>query len=241
MSVQHAQAVEMAHLISRRAGDEQLRQVATDIVLTQQGQIGIMSGWLDTWGLPHTGRAEAMAGMGMPTSGPMRGLACAEEIGSLRTLPAPDAEVLFLQLMIRHHQGGVAMADAAAKMATRPEVVRLAKSMVAAQSYETRVMTNMLRARKAAPDAPLQMGATMPGHAHTPPEGIRPGAPRRSDADAGGARDPRGLVHRDGRNASVAAAALGAETRRGDARRRPLFCFVGSFRGGATVPGRARS
>src|SRR3712207_6318982 len=49
MMAHHEQAVEMALLIRERSADEELRQLALDIALTQQAQIGQMQGWLAVW------------------------------------------------------------------------------------------------------------------------------------------------------------------------------------------------
>ena len=61
MSVHHAQAVAMAEAIRDRTTDPDLKLLATDIALGQQGQIGRMSGWLDEWGLNPTSTATPMA------------------------------------------------------------------------------------------------------------------------------------------------------------------------------------
>jgi uncharacterized protein (DUF305 family) len=61
MSVHHAQAVAMAEAIRDRTTDPELKLLATDIALGQQGQIGRMSGWLDEWGLNQTSTATPMA------------------------------------------------------------------------------------------------------------------------------------------------------------------------------------
>lgn len=145
MSAHHAQAVEMAELIRPRSDDPDLRQLATDIVLTQQGQIGRISGWLDAWGLRPTGTQPAMAWMGMGE--PMPGMATRAEINALADLPLADAEERLLRLMIRHHRGGVAMAQAVLERTTQPEVVRLAESIVAGQTAEIEAMQAMLEAR----------------------------------------------------------------------------------------------
>src|SRR5262245_18471816 len=84
MSTHHGQAVEMALIIRDRTEDPQLKALATDIVLTQQSQIGIMSGWLQVWELSPNSYNPAMAWMGHPTEGLMPGLATAEEIQQLR-------------------------------------------------------------------------------------------------------------------------------------------------------------
>ncbi len=61
MAAHHAQAVDMAERIRSRTADPRLRSLATDIVLTQQAQIGRMQGWLELWGEPLTSTAPPMA------------------------------------------------------------------------------------------------------------------------------------------------------------------------------------
>lgn len=145
----HAQAVDMATLVRERSQDEELRQIALDIVLTQQGQIGQMQGWLSTWRYPLANAGPAMAWMAMPTDGMMPGMAAPEQMNMLRSLDGVEAEILFLQLMITHHVSGVEMAQAALGQVKRPEVRALAQSMVNAQSYEIEVMQGLLAARGA--------------------------------------------------------------------------------------------
>lgn len=158
MSVHHAQAVEMAELIRPRTEDDALRQLATDIVLTQQAQIGRISGWLDVWGLRATGTQPPMAWMGMAGQ-PMMGMAPQAEVNALASDPLPVAEADFLRLMIRHHRGGVIMAAAILERTTRPEVVRLAESIVVGQTAEIEAMQGMLEARglEREPDGPMEM------------------------------------------------------------------------------------
>jgi len=87
MIVHHGQAVRMAEIVRDRTQSDAMRLIAADISLTQQGQIGIMQGWLQAWGLPITGSEPAMAWMGHPTDGLMPGMATPDEIDRLYTLP----------------------------------------------------------------------------------------------------------------------------------------------------------
>jgi len=61
------------------------------------------------------------------------------------------AEVLFLQLMIRHHEGGIQMAQGLLKLSDRPEVRTMAQSIVDGQGAEIRQMKDMLAQRGAQP------------------------------------------------------------------------------------------
>ena len=84
----------------------------------------------------------------------MPGMATVAEIERLRTLSGTDLDVYFLQLMIRHHQGGEPMMLAAIDGAAVGEVTNLAEQMLDAQTAEINTMTAMLNERGAEPLAP---------------------------------------------------------------------------------------
>lgn len=149
MSTHHSKAVEMALIIRDRTDDENLRLLATDIILTQQAQIGQMQGWLNLWDLRPTGGEAPMTWMGHTMGGPMPGMATADQISALRTLPVDEAEVEFLRLMIAHHRGGVSMAQGIVERSDQDDVLRLANSIIAGQQAEIDLMESMLRERGA--------------------------------------------------------------------------------------------
>ncbi len=149
MSVHHAQAVEMAEIVRDKTESAEVRLMAADMALTQQGQIGRMQGWLDVWNLPPTGAEPAMTWMGHPTEGRMPGMASPEEIERLRNAPPEEAEEMFFRLMIPHHQAAVPMAEAVIEETDRPEVENLAGAIAASQQGEIEVMREMLEERGA--------------------------------------------------------------------------------------------
>lgn len=155
MSVHHAQAVEMSVLVRDRSSDEDVRQLAIDIALTQQHQQGQMFGWLQAWGLPAAGQgsmewmSDGHAGMGTSTT--MPGLATPEQLAALTAAEGVEAERVFLALMIPHHQGGVEMAEAALDRVSSPEARRLAQAVVDSQTAEITVLETMLAERGGPP------------------------------------------------------------------------------------------
>jgi uncharacterized protein (DUF305 family) len=169
MSQHHLQAVEMANLAATRSQDPEVQRLAFDISATQTNQVGRMQGWLTLWGLPLTGgdlmawMADdavdhgAMAGHDMSTTDAaadgavMPGMATETELAELRSLSGQAFDVMFLQLMIRHHQGGLEMAQYGEEHAGQPAVRRLAGSIVTAQSTETATMEQMLATRGGTP------------------------------------------------------------------------------------------
>jgi uncharacterized protein (DUF305 family) len=164
MSRHHLQGVEMANLVAERSEDPEVESLAFDISATQTNQAGRMQGWLALWGVSLSG-GETMAWMpageshgghdmaDMDTGGGalMPGMATEEELAELRSLSGTAFDVEFLQLMIRHHQGGFDMAEYAAEHAREKAVRDLAGSIVESQGAETATMTAMLAARGATP------------------------------------------------------------------------------------------
>jgi uncharacterized protein (DUF305 family) len=147
MIVHHGQAVQMAEIVRDRTESDAVRLLASDISLTQQGQIGIMQGWLQVWGLPTTGPEPAMAWMGHPTGGLMPGMATPDEIARLGKLPPQRADVLFLRLMIAHHEASIPMSQAILRRTDEPEVGQLARDIIRSQKAEIENMRAMVDAR----------------------------------------------------------------------------------------------
>lgn len=151
MQVHHEQAVVMAMIIRDRTEDEQIKAMATDIAFTQTSQIGTMQGFLIFWDLSPTGEQGQMEWMGHEVEGRMPGMASDEEIELLRTLPVDEAEVLFLQLMNRHHIAGVDMAQAVIDRSDNDDIIEMAEAMVRVQDAEIEIMNIHLEARGAEP------------------------------------------------------------------------------------------
>jgi uncharacterized protein (DUF305 family) len=160
MSRHHLQAVEMANLATTRSTDPDVLLLAFDIASTQTNQVGRMQGWLTLWGLPLTSGQtmawmddDAMAGhhpaaTDAATDGAvMPGMATEAELAQLRSLSGTAFDVMFLQLMIRHHTGGLEMAQYGQVHATRSVVRGLARSIAQTQIAESATMEQMLTAR----------------------------------------------------------------------------------------------
>lgn len=165
MIVHHAQAVQMSEIVHRRSPDRNVNFLAFDIMTTQQGQVGIMSGWLDLW-RHDQGGGTTMAWMGKPHEGLMPGMSTRAEVEQLNALPIPAMHEQFLRRMIRHHRGALPMASYAAKHASSPDLRRLAGNMVTGQQAEIDLMQSMLadRSLPAEPDALPHSGSAPGSH-----------------------------------------------------------------------------
>jgi uncharacterized protein (DUF305 family) len=168
MRVHHLQAVTMAGIERDRTADSTLQGLAFDIESTQLSQASEMSGWLTVWvqpslPAPGAGHMKWMSeggththsnGEGGKTTGEvqrMPGMATTEELNKLRKLSGQELDVFFLQLMLRHHQGGLEMAEYGAQHASKGYVRNLAQKIVDSQENEADLMRDFLAQRGAKP------------------------------------------------------------------------------------------
>jgi uncharacterized protein (DUF305 family) len=134
MSTHHAQAVEMAMVAYQKATNPDVRNLGFDIALTQQAQIGIMQTWLTNWHLLPTGTRPKMAWMPngsqeLTADGLMPGMATDAQLTELNSATGKQVDILFCQLMLRHHLGGIHMIDELLKLSHNQDVRDLAQTM----------------------------------------------------------------------------------------------------------------
>jgi uncharacterized protein (DUF305 family) len=166
MSRHHLQGVQMADLVATHSSDPVIRSLGFDIAHTQLNQVGRMQGWLSLWDLPVTDPNAPMAWMGgMPGHGMpgmpgmadaaqgalMPGMATEAELDHLASLSGTAFDVEFLRLMIRHHEGGLGMAQYGAAHAQLAPVRQLAQSIAQTQTAEVQTMLQLLTARGGTP------------------------------------------------------------------------------------------
>jgi uncharacterized protein (DUF305 family) len=143
MRYHHDQATQMSlTFLQKPAADQDpaLRTIAAEILLEQQLEAGAMVQLLHEYGQPEANETgTGMAWMSMPVPiAQMPGMATDDQIAQLRAATGRQADLLFCQLMIAHHQGGIHMAQYAAEHASEARVRQLASSMVKGQQDEIR-------------------------------------------------------------------------------------------------------
>ena len=162
MSTHHAQAVAMAYAAIQTAPSAEVRQLAVDVASTQGNQAGRLQELLITWDQPIASTAPVMEWMRgtqahaqhlaeQEQGRVMPGMATAAEMARLQSQTGAAFEVDFLQLLLRHHQGGIEMAQVGAQRATTPEVRDLAAAIAASQRGEASLLEQLLDARGAQP------------------------------------------------------------------------------------------
>ena len=138
MITHHEQAIEVALLVSAYGEDPTVRSFASDILVFQDYEIGVMAQMLQEWGYTRGDRSDqAMAWMDMPVPvEQMPGLLTPEEMDEISQARGAELDALFLDKMAEHHRGGIHMAEAAADLADDADVRALAERMVRNQSAE---------------------------------------------------------------------------------------------------------
>jgi uncharacterized protein (DUF305 family) len=101
----HAQALEMTTLLSSRTASEDMRKLAKRIELSQADEIKMMQEWLKRRGAQvpdehahHAHGAKLMPGMLTP-----------EDMSKLAAASGREFDRLFLEYMIKHHDGALVM------------------------------------------------------------------------------------------------------------------------------------
>lgn len=134
----HEQAVQMSLLVMDKTTNPGVRAHAVQIAVGQRRESGLFQQFLLDRGIAFSDpRRTVMAWMGEPTPAEqMPGLASADELVALNAAQGTDADRLFLDLMIRHHEGGIHMADFAAANAETQSMRDLAARIELAQRRE---------------------------------------------------------------------------------------------------------
>lgn len=140
MRIHHEQAVVMSRIYRAAAPDGApvLRTIASEIEVAQTFEAGRFVQLLRIFGEAETNETDvAMTWMGhsVPLE-QMDGMASAQDLDRLADLSGAEADALFARLMIAHHEGGVTMAEYAARHGSHPEVTAMAAAMARAQRGE---------------------------------------------------------------------------------------------------------
>lgn len=120
MIVHHAQAVAMVDLLQTHGTDPRVQLLGRRIALGQAAEIALMRDWLLARGqstdMPAMAGMDHSAHVGMPMppsdTPVMPGMLSPAQMQALANARGPAFDRLFLQGMIRHHQGALAMVDA---------------------------------------------------------------------------------------------------------------------------------
>jgi uncharacterized protein (DUF305 family) len=146
----HAQAVLIAGWAKTHTTNRQLQILCERIIVSQRDEIELMRNWLADRGLPvppPDATHHKMKHGDMEHDMLMPGMLSDEELARLNHARGEEFDRLFLQFMIKHHEGAIAMVDQLFKAdgAAQDETVfRFAADVHADQTSEIAVMKQML-------------------------------------------------------------------------------------------------
>ncbi|WP_217245676.1 DUF305 domain-containing protein [Streptomyces sp. AC602_WCS936] len=139
----HRQAVEMADLAPGRAASPEVEKLATEIKKAQDPEIKTLSGWLTAWGEEVPAEDAAMDHSGHGTGG-MDGMMTDQEMSGLEDASGEAFDTAFLELMIKHHEGAVAMARTEQADGAFAPAKKMADEIITSQSAEIERMNQLL-------------------------------------------------------------------------------------------------
>jgi uncharacterized protein (DUF305 family) len=149
MILHHGQATEMAGLVPGRSESDQVKTFAARIDVVQNSEIDLMSGWLEENEYPVPMTAEGGDGSGPRApehehDADMPGMLTDAEMADLEAASGAEFDRLFLEGMIKHHEGALTMCEEVAGSGSEERVIELANNIAADQMAEIDRMANML-------------------------------------------------------------------------------------------------
>jgi uncharacterized protein (DUF305 family) len=139
MKPHHEQAVEMADMILAKDGiSTDVTDLATQIKEAQGPEIAQLEEWISAWGAE-----DSMSGMDHS----MDGMMSDEDMSSLESATGAEAETLFLEQMMMHHEGAVEMAQTEVDEGQNADAIDMANTIVQTQTEEIATMQDLLASR----------------------------------------------------------------------------------------------
>ncbi|WIX98040.1 DUF305 domain-containing protein [Amycolatopsis mongoliensis] len=132
----HSQALDMAKLVPSRSTNPKVIDLASRIERAQGPEIRQMQSWLTAWGADMPG----MPGM----NGSMPGMMSGTDLTKLEGAEGTEFDKMWLDMMIRHHQGAVDMAKAELSTGSNVDAKALAQKIIDAQEAEITEMQELL-------------------------------------------------------------------------------------------------
>ena len=150
MIVHHGQAIEMSVLVPERSASDQVKTFASRIDVVQDSEIDLMTDWLEEneYPVPLTVEGGDGSGPRAPEHGhdadDMPGMLTDAEMAALEKASGAEFDRLFLEGMIKHHEGALTMCEEVAGSGSEERVIELATNIAADQMAEIDRMADML-------------------------------------------------------------------------------------------------
>lgn len=136
MIAHHNQAIEMSDILLAKDGvGTEVTALAQRIKEAQAPEVAQMTGWLIGWGEDP--------GAGSMQHGGDDGMMSEAEMNAMKDATGTEASQLFLDGMIKHHTGAIAMARTELEKGTNPDTKKLAQTVIDTQEAEIEEMKRL--------------------------------------------------------------------------------------------------
>ena len=127
----HQMAIDMATMAAPKFEHQPLKDAAKTTVDDQTKEIAQLRQWRDQW-YPGAAPAESMQMPGMSSM--------SMDMSHMQSMTGHALDMMFMDMMIPHHEGGVAMGQDALAKAEHPEIKEFAQKMIEKQKKEIEQM-----------------------------------------------------------------------------------------------------
>jgi uncharacterized protein (DUF305 family) len=123
----HQMTAKMAALAQKKATSKDTKTLAAQMVKGQSTTVDMLQGWLKTWGKPASA---GMTGMTMP------GAMTDKDMTMLKSMKGMDFDMMFAQMMVKHHQASMKMAQEEQDKGASTDAKAMAAAMLKAQQAQ---------------------------------------------------------------------------------------------------------
>jgi uncharacterized protein (DUF305 family) len=156
----HHQAIDLANLVPGHSTNPAVINIANKISAQQMPEVAALTALLTQWneagtpadqggshdhgggGTPGTGGPATMPGMVAPAT--MPGMVAPATMAQLESLTGAAFDKLWLQSMISHHEGAITMSKTEIADGRNPDLIAMAKNIIAVQQAEIDQMKQIL-------------------------------------------------------------------------------------------------
>lgn len=141
----HQEAIDTSRIVLAQTQDPELKKFTQDVIDVQTTEVSQMKGWLKSW------FNEDYAGN--PGYMPM--------MGDLSKFAGKDLDKVYVEGMIRHHQGAIEMARKVLQLNPRPEIKKMADDIISVQQTEVTTLQGWLNTKYQGIEAKDEMNHMM--------------------------------------------------------------------------------
>jgi uncharacterized protein (DUF305 family) len=144
----HQEAMDTSKVVLAQTQDPELKKFTQDVIDAQTREVTQMKGWLKDWfNEEYAGNSKYM---------PM--------MGDLSKFEGKALDKMYVEGMIRHHQGAIDMAQKVLTLNPRPEIKKMADDIISVQQTEVTTLQQWLKTKYQGVEAKDQMNHMMNIH-----------------------------------------------------------------------------